>query len=114
MEGETLHLVDTEPLNACELVKLLSQEYAGREPKGKIPPSLVETSLRIGAIRERFGGAPRESIAYLNHPVSFDTRRATALLGPHGLKPPHFGDYVGAMTRFFREHEEEPAFRPGG
>ena len=114
MEGETLHLVDTEPLNACELVKVLSQEYAGREPKGRIPPGLVEASLRIGAVRDRFGGAPRESIAYLNHPVSFDTRRATALLGPHGLKPPHFGDYVSAMTRFFKEHEEDAGFRPGG
>ena len=113
-EGETLHLVDTEPLNACELVKVLSQEYAGREPKGRIPPGLVEASLRIGAVRDRFGGAPRESIAYLNHPVKFDTRRATALLGPHGLKPPHFSDYVDAMTRFFKEHEEDESFRPGG
>ena len=114
MEGETLHLVDPEPLNACELVKLLSQEYAGRDPKGSIPPKLVETSLRIGAVRERFGGAPRESIVYLNHPVVYDTRRATALLEPHGLRPPNFGDYVGPMTKFFREHEEEAKFRPGG
>ena len=94
MEGETLHLVDPEPLNACELVKLLSQEYAGREPKGRIPPKLVETSLRFAMVRERFGGAPRESIVYLNHPVTFDTRRATALLEPHGLRPPNFRDYV--------------------
>ena len=114
MEGETLHLVDPEPLNACELVKLLSQEYAGREPKGSIPPKLVEASLRIGAVRDRFGGAPRESIVYLNHPVAYDTRRATALLTPHGLRPPNFRDYVGSMTRFFREHEDEPKFRPGG
>ena len=114
MEGETLHLVDPEPLNACELVTLLSQEYAGREPKGSIPPKLVETSLRFGPVRERFGGAPRESIVYLNHPVVYDTRRATALLEPHDLRPPNFGDYVGPMTRFFREHEEDAKFRPGG
>jgi uncharacterized protein YbjT (DUF2867 family) len=114
MEGETLHLVDPEPLTAKELVSVLSREYAGREPKGRVPPSLVQASLRLGAIRERFGGTPMESIAYLNHPVAFDTRRSRALLAPHDLRPPNFRDYAATMTRFFREHEDDPAFRPGG
>ena len=57
----------------------------------------------------RFGGAPPESIAYLNHPVGFDTRRALAILEPHGLRPPSFTDYVDAMVGFFREHEDDPA-----
>jgi len=112
-EGETLHLVDPEPLTAGELVSALSQEYAGREPRGRIPPGLVQASLRLGAVRERFGGTPAESIAYLNHPVAFDTRRATAVLEPHGLRPPNFGDYSAAIVRFFREREDDPSLRPG-
>jgi uncharacterized protein YbjT (DUF2867 family) len=112
--GETLHLVDPEPLSAAELLAALSQEYAGRGPKGKLPAGVVAGSLRIPPVRRFFNNTPRESIAYLNHPVSFDTRRATALLGPHGLKPPHFSDYVDAMTRFFKEHEEDESLRPGG
>jgi hypothetical protein len=56
------------------------------------------------------GGAPHESIVYLNHSVTFDTRRARALLEPHGLRPPAFADYVDPMVQFFREHEHEPAF----
>jgi thioester reductase-like protein len=111
--GETLHLVDPEPLTASELTSALSREYAGREPRGRIPPRLVRATLRIPAVRERFGGAPPESIVYLNHPVRFDTRRAVALLSPHGLRPPNFPDYVGAMVAFFREHEDDPALRPG-
>ena len=111
--GETLHLVDPEPLTASELTTALSREYAGREPRGRIPPGLVRAALRIPAVRERFGGAPRESIVYLNHPVRFDTRRAVTLLTPHGFRPPNFRDYVGAMVAFFRDHEDDPAMRPG-
>ena len=36
--GETLHLVDPDPLSARELVGLLSREYAGRAPRGRVPP----------------------------------------------------------------------------
>jgi nucleoside-diphosphate-sugar epimerase len=108
--GETLHLVDTEPLSARELAEALSAEYAGRAPKGRMPPRLVEASLRMKRVRDRLGGTPPESIAYLNHPVRFDTRRAVAVLEPHGLRPPHFRDYVGAMVEFFRAHEDDPAF----
>jgi thioester reductase-like protein len=111
--GETLHLVDPEPLSARELAEILSQEYAGRTPRGRIPPALVAASLRLPPVRARFGGTPRESIAYLNHPVVFDTRRAVSLLTPHGLRPPRFADYADAMVRFFREHEDDPAFQPG-
>jgi thioester reductase-like protein len=110
--GETLHLVDPDPLSTRELVTALAREYAGRAPRGRISPKLVANALRVAAVREAFGGTPRESIAYLNHPVSFDTRRAVELLAPHDLRPPRFGDYAAAMVRFFREHEDDPAFAP--
>jgi thioester reductase-like protein len=111
--GETLHLVDPEPLSARDLAAVLSAEYAGRKPRGRIPSSLVTASLRLGPVRARFGGTPPESIAYLNHPVVFDTRRALAVLSPHGLRPPSFRDYAGALVAFFRDHEDDPELRPG-
>jgi thioester reductase-like protein len=107
--GETLHLVDPEPLSARELTEALSLAYSGQSPRGRIPPGLVEASLRFAPVRARFGGAPPESIAYLNHPVAFDTRRALEILEPHGLRPPSFTDYVDAMVGFYREHEDDPA-----
>ena len=110
--GETLHLVDPEPLSTRELVVVLAREYAGREPRGGVPPRAVERALRVRAIREAFGGAPPESIAYLNHPVSFDTRRAVDLLSPHDLRPPRFTDYVGPMVAFFRDHQDDPDYSP--
>ncbi len=110
--GETLHLVDPEPVTAGELLTTLAREYAGREPAYRVPPWLVETSLRFELVRNLFAGAPRESIKYLNHPVRFATRRAEDLLAAQGLRCPRFDEYVGAMVRFFRQHEEDAAFAP--
>jgi thioester reductase-like protein len=111
--GETLHLVDPDPISARELLTLLSREYAGKEPGYRLPPRLVESSLRLKAVRELFSGAPQESIRYLNHEVRFDTRRADDLLGRAGLRCPRFEEYVGPMVRFFRERESDADLVPG-
>lgn len=105
--GETLHLVDPEPLTSHELLRVLAEEYGARPPRGKVPPKLVERALRVTRVSEMLGGTPRESIVYLNHRVTFDTRRAVDLLTPHGLRPPNFRDYAGAMVGYFREHEDD-------
>jgi thioester reductase-like protein len=111
--GETLHLVDPEPVTASELLTMLAREYAGREPSYRVPPWLVETSLRFEGFRKLFAGAPRESIRYLNHPVRFDTRRASDLLAAQGLRCPRFDEYVAPMVGFFGKHEDDPQFAPG-
>jgi thioester reductase-like protein len=110
--GHTLHLVDPEPVTSHELARLLAVEYTGREPKIPLPPGVVDRSLKFGAIRKLFGGTPRESIVYLNHPVVFDTAQAGEVLGRNGLRCPRFPEYVGAMVAFYREHEADDAYRP--
>ena len=110
--GQTLHLVDPDPLTAHDVVDLLSRAYTGRAPRGRVPAGLVERSLRVQKVRELFEGIPSESIAYLNHPVVYDARQTVDLLAPHGLVPPKFGEYAPAMVDFFRAHEDEPALRP--
>jgi thioester reductase-like protein len=110
--GETLHLVDPEPISALELMGTLSQAYAGRGPSYRLPPKMVELSLRTKTVRKAFSGAPPESIVYLNHPVRFDTRRASDLLARHGLRCPRFEEYVGPVVDFFKAHEDDPAFAP--
>ena len=110
--GETLHLVDPDPISARELLTLLSQEYAGKEPRYKLPSRLVENSLRLKPVRDMFSGAPQESIRYLNHEVHFDTRSADELLARAGLRCPRFEEYVGPIVRFFREHEDDPDLIP--
>jgi len=110
--GETLHLVDPEPITALELMRVLSRAYANREPSYRLPPKLIEMSLRRKTVQKAFSGAPPESIVYLNHPVRFDTRRADDLLARHGLRCPRFEEYVQPVVEFFREHEDDPAFAP--
>ena len=110
--GETLHLVDPEPLSTRQLVDLLSHEYAGVSPRGQIPPAVADVALRLPWMRALLGGTPRESIVYMNHPVVYDARRAVELLAPHGLRPPRFGDYAAPVVRFFAEHERDPRFVP--
>jgi thioester reductase-like protein len=111
-EGETFHLVDPDPLTAHDLMEMLSQEYAGHGTKGKIPAAMVSQALRSKTVANLFANTPRESIAYLNHPVRFDTRRTVDLLTPHGLRPPGFAEYRGPMVSFFRDHEDDPAYEP--
>ncbi|HYZ81366.1 MAG TPA: hypothetical protein VE571_08870, partial [Solirubrobacteraceae bacterium] len=110
--GETLHLVDPEPVTAAEMAELFSQEYAGKKPSMRVPPAMIENALRMKRVRDAFGGAPHEAIRYLNHPVRFDTRRADALLSRHGLRCPRLEEYVGPIVGFFRAHETDSALLP--
>jgi thioester reductase-like protein len=110
--GETLHLVDPEPMSAAEVFGTLAREYAGREPAYRVPSKAVQASLRSKRVRKLFSGAPPESIEYLNHAVRFDTRRADALLARHDLRCPRFDEYVANMVSFFREKEDDESFVP--
>jgi thioester reductase-like protein len=110
----TLHLVDPDPISAQEVLSLLAREYCGREPGVRVPPRLVQASLKLGPVKRFYAGAPAESIRYLNHPVRFDTRQAGDLLTRHGLRCPRFAEYVAPIVRFFREHQDDPSLAPAG
>jgi thioester reductase-like protein len=110
--GATLHLVDPDPVTAHEVAELFAELYAGRKPSYRVPPVVVQNSLRFAGMRKLMGGAPRESITYLNHSVRFDTRQAGDVLGRHGVSCPHFGDYARPVVEFFRAHEDDPAYDP--
>src|SRR4051812_30431139 len=112
--AQTVHLVDPEPVTAHELTEIFAREYAGREATFRTSARLTQAGLRYAPVRKMFGGTPPESITYLNHPVTFDTRRARELLDAHGITCPKFPDYAPNIVRFFREHEDDPAFAPGG
>jgi hypothetical protein len=112
LAGQTLHLVDPEPVTAADSFDVLAHEYCGRRSSYQLPPALVQAAARFRTFRDLVGGAPRESIRYLNHPVQFDTRVATDALAAQGVRCPRLEEYVGPLVRFFREHEEDPAYAP--
>jgi thioester reductase-like protein len=110
--GHTLHLVDAEPISSHELARLLAVAYTGHEPRIPLPPGFVDRSLKFSLVRKLSGGTPRQSIVYLNHPVTFDTAQADAILGRNGLRCPGFPEYVDTMVKFYKEHEDDDAYRP--
>jgi thioester reductase-like protein len=110
--GETVHLCDPDPLSSSEMFTLLTELYAERKPAYRVAPRAVTAALRIRPVRELYGGTPSQSIRYLNHPVRYDTRRATELLAASGLRCPRFPEYAPAMVGFFRDHQDDPAFAP--
>ncbi|MEJ7781641.1 MAG: SDR family oxidoreductase [Solirubrobacteraceae bacterium] len=112
-KGETLHLTDPEPLSSAALVELLATRFGAARPSYRLPPALLEASLRLAPVRATFVGVPPESIRYLNHSVLFDTERAQAVLQPAGVRCPHFHEYVDVMVDFFTAHRNDPALRPG-
>jgi thioester reductase-like protein len=112
--GRTLHLVDPEPLCSKDVVEILARAYDGRTPRLPVPVGLIERSMRFDAVRRFLGGTPVESLAYLNHPVRFDVSNAAEVLAPHGLRCPRFAEYAGTLVEFFRAHEDDPAYVPGG
>lgn len=110
--GETVHLCDPNPLNAGEVFGLLADLYSGKSPALRLPPRGVSAALRLKLIREIYGGTPSESIRYLNHPVRYDTRRATDLLDKAGLTCPGFRDYAPNMVSFFKQNETVESLKP--
>lgn len=112
MTGETLHLVDPSPVTAAELVRLLARSYSQKRLHYRVPLALVQNALKSGLMRRLLANIPRETTTYLNHPATFDTTRARALLDEHGVRCPRFPDYVDNMVAFFRAHEKDPAFDP--
>jgi thioester reductase-like protein len=110
--GRTLHLVDPEPLCSREVADPLAREYDGRTPSVPMPEGLLARAMGIGPVGRLFGGAPVESLPYLNHPVAFDVSNAAEILAPHGLRCPRFSEYAGVLVDFFRAHEDDPEYAP--
>src|SRR3954469_22163943 len=110
--GETFHLVDPEPISSGDVFELLSELYANKKPAYTVPAKPVALALKMKPVQQLFEGIPAESIQYLNHPVRYDARRASDLMERAGLRLPRFPEYAETMVKFFREHEDDPAFAP--
>ncbi len=110
--GETVHLCDPNPLQSGDVFGLLAELYSGKSPKLRLPARAVAGALHLKLVREMYGGTPAESIRYLNHPVRYDTRRATDLLAKAGLTCPGFRDYAPNMVSYFKLHETDDRYAP--
>jgi thioester reductase-like protein len=113
-EGKTLHLCDPDPVTSNEMCSLLTELYTGEKPSYRVPPGPVAMALRFASVRRFFGGSPAQAIRYLNHPVRYDTRRASELLAASDLRCPRFPEYAPAIVDYYRANEHRPELHPGG
>ena len=111
--GETLHLVDPEPVSAAELGRILARAYAGREPTLPVPGTAAH-SVAAGAggarlLRRRparVDPLPQPS-GPVRHPDGLRPARPPRAALPRGSRTT-----PRAWSGFFRAHEHDPAFVP--
>jgi nucleoside-diphosphate-sugar epimerase len=108
--GRTIHLADPDAPTVWAAIRTCAELLLGRAPVWGIAPALAACALRARPLRGL--GVPPAIVPYLNHPVTYGTARAHALLAPAGIVPPSFGEYAPALVAFYAEWGDDPAFAP--
>ena len=101
--GATVQLADPAPLTTHELFETIARALAGRRPRITLPAGLVRSSLAL-PFSPLITGLPHAGVPYFFHDQTYDTTRASELLSPHGLRCPHFPDYVAALVQYVEQH----------
>ena len=101
--GATIQLADPAPPTTHQLFDFIARALSGRRSLLGMPPSLVQTSLRL-PLSEFVTKMPRVAVPYFFIEQDFDTSIATGLLTPHGVVCPPFESYVANLVRFVNAH----------
>ncbi len=101
--GETIQIADPAPLTTRELFDVIARNLAGRASLVTAPMPLVQTTLKI-PFTEFVSRLPRVGVPYFFLKQTYETTRAQTLLEPHGVRCPHFPDYVSALVDFVARH----------
>lgn len=107
-EGKTYHLTDPHPYKMWELQKMLTEEYTGKTPKGRIPLSLLKLPLSLSPVR-KFLQIEKEAIDYFTIKSSYDVTQALTDLEGSGISCPDLKDTVKPMIEFYRKHKDDPS-----
>ncbi|WP_042149371.1 SDR family oxidoreductase [Paucisalibacillus sp. EB02] len=105
-EGKTYHLTDPKPYKMWELQKMLTKEYLGRVPKGRIPLTAAKASLRLKPIR-KWLQAEVEALDYFTIHSSYDCSQATRDLEGSGIGCPDIKDTLEPMVSFYRKYKDD-------
>ncbi|WP_026905589.1 SDR family oxidoreductase [Paucisalibacillus globulus] len=105
-EGKVYHLTDPKPYRMWELQMMLTEEYLGRKPKGRVPLSATKASLRIKAIR-KWLQAEAEAMDYFTIHSSYDCSQALHDLEGSDINCPDFKDTLGPMVRFYHNYKDD-------
>lgn len=101
--GKTIAIADPSPLTTAELFDAIAKDMTGRKSEFSPPPNLVERFLSM-RISPAVSGLPAHGVPYFFISQTYDTSVADALLAPHNIECPRFGDYVGRLLDFVEEN----------
>lgn len=101
--GATVQLADPSPLTTHDLFEEIARTLAGRSSRLTVPPKLVRPSLML-PFSPSLTGLPHAGVPYFFIDQTYDTALSTKLLEPHGIRCPHFPDYVNALIDFVERH----------
>ncbi|MFI5118792.1 MAG: SDR family oxidoreductase [Thermoanaerobaculia bacterium] len=103
--GRTYHLTDPHPSTAFEIEEMFAKAL-GKSFVYVPVPHLVAKLLFTPALIQKSFGMPVQSLDYFDHPVSYDSKQATADLARFGVACPPFTDYVQKLVAFWRTKKD--------
>jgi nucleoside-diphosphate-sugar epimerase len=99
--GKTFHLVDTNPLSARKVFRLLCEAADKKPPRRTIPPNLATVLMKMPGL-ERHWRSPRLFIECLNRLVLYNAMNTTEILKGTDIVCPPFPAYVKNVVAFLR------------
>jgi len=103
--GHTIQLADPNPLTTHELFNTIARRLKGSGSRITVPASIVQFSLMLPP-SPRITDLPHHAVPYFFLQQTYDTRQASALLDPHGLRCPPFSSYAGTIVDYAVLHPE--------
>jgi nucleoside-diphosphate-sugar epimerase len=108
--GGTFALADPTPLPARDFLELTLDAMNRAPALGRVPPRAVERVLGNERARDALGLTP-ESLAYFNHPATFDVSNTARLLGDD-LHCPRVDEYWPRLIDYARNNPQIFSARP--
>jgi len=100
--GKTFHLTDSNPLPARKLYEMVAELAQQKAPRGFIPGRLTRALLSTPGI-DKLARGPLSFLESFDHQVFYNSRGATALLEPAGIRCPPVDAYLEALVRHVRD-----------
>lgn len=102
--GRTFALADPTPMRARDFLELTLEAMNRAPAVATVPAGAADRVLELERARDALG-LSRESLAYFNHPASFDVSNTARLLGDD-LHCPRVDEYWPRLVDYARNHPE--------
>ena len=101
-KGQTLHLVDPNPMSVARVYELIAERANRRLPKLTFPARAAEAVLRLPLL-ERVTRPQRAALGYINQLAWFTSSATLELLEGTGIRCPRLSTYLDTLIAYVRE-----------